>query len=180
VYLRWRGIPSYSFNSLKPFPSSASILSSIHIEFISVFNNSHQSFLIIIRHVRRSHSCKCHSHPDCPLSIADSSQITGVSGYIGFRTLILALEAGFKVRAVIRKAEQAKKLESHKRVAPFVNNLQFCIIPDLSDTYSYDSHLQGVTGLLHIASPLANEVIIYVQTTRQKLTSSRRTTTRVI
>ncbi|KAE9372728.1 putative 3-beta hydroxysteroid dehydrogenase/isomerase [Stipitochalara longipes BDJ] len=83
--------------------------------------------------------------------------ITGVSGYIGFKTLILALEAGFKVRAVIRKSEQAKKLESHKRVAPFINNLQFCIIPDLSDTESFDPHLQGVTGLLHLASPLANE-----------------------
>jgi hypothetical protein len=73
--------------------------------------------------------------------------------------LILALEGGFKVRAVIRKAEQAKKLESHSRVAPHVNNLQWIIIPDISETYSYDPHLQGgVTGIIHLASPLANEV----------------------
>jgi uncharacterized protein YbjT (DUF2867 family) len=91
-------------------------------------------------------------------AIADPFKITGVSGYIGFKTLILALEAGFQVRAVIRKAEQAKKLESHIRVAPHAAQLQWSIIPDLSDTNSFDSHLKGVVGILHLASPLANEV----------------------
>lgn len=87
------------------------------------------------------------------------SQITGVSGYIGFKTLVLALEGGFKVRAVIRKAEQAKKLESHGRVAPHTKNLQWVLIPDLSKTDSFDPHLKGgVTGILHVASPLADEV----------------------
>lgn len=91
--------------------------------------------------------------------IAHISQITGVSGYIGFKTLILALECGFKVRAVIRKAEQAKKLESHGRVAPHTENLQWVLIPDLSKTDSFDPHLNGgVTGIIHIASPLAIKV----------------------
>lgn len=87
--------------------------------------------------------------------------ITGVSGYIGFKTLILALEAGYQVRAVIRKAEQAKKLESHARVAPHNSNLEWVIIPDLSDTTSFNPHLGGVTGILHVASPLANETDDY-------------------
>lgn len=88
-------------------------------------------------------------------------QITGVSGYIGFKTLILALEAGFQVRAVIRKAEQAKKLESHGRVAPHTKNLQWVLIPDLSKPDAFDAHLKGgVTGILHVASPLANEVTL--------------------
>jgi uncharacterized protein YbjT (DUF2867 family) len=92
-------------------------------------------------------------------TITHISQITGVSGYIGFKTLVLALERGFKVRAVIREAEQAKKLESHGRVAPHAKNLQWVLIPDLSKTDSFDPHLKGgVTGILHIASPLANEV----------------------
>ena len=115
------------------------------------------------------------SHPDT-VTITYLPQITGVSGYIGFKTLILALEAGFKVRAVIRKPEQAEKLGSHKRVAPFAQNLQFCIIPDLSDTESFDPHLQGVTGLLHLASPLAIEVLVPIQLTRPELTCLRRIT----
>ncbi len=90
--------------------------------------------------------------------IAHSSQITGVSGYIGFKTLIFALESGFKVRAVVRKAEQVKKLESHGRVAPHSSNLQWILIPDLSETDSYCPHLEGVTSIIHVASPLAIEV----------------------
>ena|ERR1700753_2721329 len=91
--------------------------------------------------------------------IAHISQITGVSGYIGFKTLVLALERGFKVRAVIRKAGQGKKLESHGRVAPHARNVQWVLIPDLSKTDSFDPHLEGgVTGIIHVASPLANEV----------------------
>ena len=96
------------------------------------------------------------------------SQITGVSGYIGLKALILALEAGFQVRAVIRKAEQATKLQSHARVAPHINSLQWVNIPDLSETHSFDPYLDGVTGILHIASSLANEVIIPSHYSRQK------------
>ncbi|KAF2421475.1 NAD(P)-binding protein [Tothia fuscella] len=88
--------------------------------------------------------------------------ITGVSRYIGFKTLILALEDGFKVRAVVRNDEQTKKLESHSRVAPHVNNLQWVIIPDLLETNSYNPHLEGgVTGIIHVASPLAIETDDY-------------------
>lgn len=106
--------------------------------------------------------------------IAHISQITGVSGYIGFKTLVLALEHGFKVRAVIRKAEQAKKLESHGRVAPHAKNLQWVIIPDLSKTDSFDPYLKdGVTGILHVASPLANEVNLCHAPIKHTLTCSR-------
>ena len=86
-----------------------------------------------------------------------SSQITGVSGYIGFKTLILALEAGYRVRAVIRKAKQSTKPQSHSHIAPHVSNLQWVVITDLADTASFDAHLEGVTGILHLASPLAKE-----------------------
>ncbi|KAK4955308.1 hypothetical protein LTR10_007503 [Elasticomyces elasticus] len=83
--------------------------------------------------------------------------ITGVSGYVGFKTLILALEAGFTVRAVIRKTEQALKLQAYARVAPHMDNLQWIVVHDLSDTHSFDAHLVDVTGILHIASPVAIE-----------------------
>lgn len=86
------------------------------------------------------------------------AQITGVSGFIGFKTLILALQAGFRVRAVIRRAEQAKKLQLHAKIAPFIANIDWCIIPDLTDGNLLTSNLTGITGILHLASPLAIEV----------------------
>ena len=72
----------------------------------------------------------------------------------------MALEAGFQVRAVIRKTEQAAKLQSHARVAPYAASVQWATIPDLTDAGSLDSNLTGVTGILHLASPLAIEASI--------------------
>lgn len=85
-------------------------------------------------------------------------QITGVSGYIGFKTLILALEAGYKVRAVVRKSEQIPKLQSHQRLQAHQSQLSFMVVPDLTDASSVSSNLVGVTGIIHLASPLAIEV----------------------
>jgi nucleoside-diphosphate-sugar epimerase len=54
-----------------------------------------------------------------------------------------------------------KKLESHVRVKPHTRNLQWVLIPDLSNTDSFDPYLEGgVTGIIHIASPNAIEVNI--------------------
>jgi uncharacterized protein YbjT (DUF2867 family) len=85
-------------------------------------------------------------------------QITGISGFIGFKTLILALEAGYCVRAVVRKASQIPKLSNHARVNLYSKNLEFVVIPDLSQTEAFDPILEGVGGILHLASPLAIEV----------------------
>ena len=85
-------------------------------------------------------------------------QITGVSGFIGFKTLILALEAGYYIRAVVRKASQIPKLSNHTRIQPYDKNLEFVVIPDLAQTEAFDPFLEGVIGILHLASPLAIEV----------------------
>ena len=85
-------------------------------------------------------------------------KITGVTGYIGFKTLILALDAGFRVRAVLRRAEQALKLQSHPKIVPHTRNLEWSVVPDLTDSGHLISKLTGVTGILHLASPLAIEV----------------------
>jgi hypothetical protein len=85
-------------------------------------------------------------------------QITGVSGFIGFKTLILALEAGYFGRAVVRKASQIPKLSNHARVKLYSKNVEFVVITDLSQTGAFDSVLEGVGGILHLSSPLAIEV----------------------
>lgn len=40
-----------------------------------------------------------------------------------------------------------------------MDNLQWVVIPDLSDTHAFDPHVAGVTGILHVASPTAIEVL---------------------
>jgi nucleoside-diphosphate-sugar epimerase len=72
--------------------------------------------------------------------------------------MILALEAGYRVRAVIRKAEQASKLIAHPRVQAHTTRLEFVTVPDLSISAAFDPFLIGVSGILHLASPLAIQV----------------------
>jgi hypothetical protein len=74
--------------------------------------------------------------------------------------MLLALEAEYTVRAVIRKQEQAEKLRSHATIAPYAERLEFTVIPDMTKEGAFDSALSGISAVLHLASPLANEVII--------------------
>lgn len=89
---------------------------------------------------------------------ADHAQITGAAGYIGFQTLIFAVEAGYKVRCAIRKEPQAAKVLAHPAIAPFKDAFEFVIVPEMTQLGSFDSALEGVTAIIHLASPLAREV----------------------
>ncbi|KAJ4295539.1 hypothetical protein N0V90_007552 [Kalmusia sp. IMI 367209] len=84
-------------------------------------------------------------------------KITGPTGYVGFKTLLIILEAGQAVRAVIRRPAQAETLKSHIKIAPFVNQLDFVVVSDLAIPGAFDDKLADVVAILHIASPLANE-----------------------
>lgn len=81
-----------------------------------------------------------------------------MTGYIGFQTLVLALEAGYRLRAVVRKSEQIDKLRAHVQIQPFDKNLEFVVIPHLGEKGAFDQVLGGVIGIIHLASPLAIEV----------------------
>lgn len=94
------------------------------------------------------------AYPDRLLMIP---QITGVSGYIGFKTLRMALQQNYKVRAIVRKHEQAAALKSHSRIAELLDDLEFMVVPDMARAGAFDSVLDGVS-VLHLASPLAKEV----------------------
>jgi uncharacterized protein YbjT (DUF2867 family) len=74
--------------------------------------------------------------------------------------MLLALQAGHTIRAVIRKPEQADKLRLHAKIAPYAGRLEFVVIPDMTKEGSFDGCLTNVTSILHLASPLANEVNI--------------------
>ncbi|KAF2396929.1 NAD(P)-binding protein [Trichodelitschia bisporula] len=82
--------------------------------------------------------------------------ITGATGHIGFRVLIHALTAGHTIRAAVRSQSKANMILSH----PLIQNLNpgsrlsFTIVPDLTQPNAYDDAAEGVSHIIHIASPL--------------------------
>ena len=84
--------------------------------------------------------------------------ITGATGHLGYRTLILALEAGYSVRAAVRSQANVEKIlaaPSIKALDPGPK-LDFVYVPDITADGAYDDALSGVKAIIHIASPLSS------------------------
>jgi uncharacterized protein YbjT (DUF2867 family) len=82
--------------------------------------------------------------------------ITGASGHLGFRVLVLALEAGYRVVSTIRKEDQAKKISGKPSVRPHHNRLTFAVVKDIAALKAFDKAIEGVTHVIHVASPIAS------------------------
>ncbi|MCJ1451312.1 hypothetical protein MMC28_001648 [Mycoblastus sanguinarius] len=83
--------------------------------------------------------------------------ITGASGYLGYRAVVNALEAGYHVRAAIRsqaKADVVLNAPSVKALSPG-SKLDFIFVPDILADGAYDEAVKGVKYVIHIASPVA-------------------------
>jgi nucleoside-diphosphate-sugar epimerase len=81
--------------------------------------------------------------------------LTGGTGHIGFATLIEALRKGYKVRAAIRRESSIAEIKATKSVQPYLDNLSFIIVPDITADGAFDEALKDVEKVIHIASPLA-------------------------
>ncbi|KAH6714078.1 hypothetical protein BKA61DRAFT_735620 [Leptodontidium sp. MPI-SDFR-AT-0119] len=80
--------------------------------------------------------------------------ITGVSGHVGFRVLAEALARNYRVRAVVRKAEQGEQIKNTESVKSFAADLEIVVVKDLLKEGAFDNVLSGVSGVVHVASPL--------------------------
>ncbi|KAG9672067.1 cinnamyl-alcohol dehydrogenase, partial [Aureobasidium melanogenum] len=82
--------------------------------------------------------------------------ITGVSGFIGFKVLLDALEQGYTVRAAVRSAAQAEFLRTHPKISVLApgDKLSFVEVPDLSIPGAYDQATKDATYIIHLSSPL--------------------------
>ncbi|KAI1818365.1 NAD(P)-binding protein [Poronia punctata] len=78
--------------------------------------------------------------------------LTGATGFIGAHAGEAALKAGYRVKLSIRRAEQQQKLE--KLYASYLDQLEFAIVPDLTDVDSVREALTGVDYVWHLASPM--------------------------
>jgi uncharacterized protein YbjT (DUF2867 family) len=75
--------------------------------------------------------------------------------------LVIALERGYSVRAVVRHQDSIASLRSK---SPLIatnqdeGRLAFVIIPDFLEEGAIVKHLDGITTIVHLASPLASQV----------------------
>ena len=86
--------------------------------------------------------------------------LTGGTGHLGFRTLVLALQAGYRVRAAVRNQANVEKILSAPSIKSLKpgSNLEFAFVPDIIADGAYDDALQGVTYVIHCASPITSGV----------------------
>ncbi|PYH86742.1 NAD(P)-binding protein [Aspergillus uvarum CBS 121591] len=78
--------------------------------------------------------------------------ITGATGFIGSATAVQALKSGYQLRIAVR--QKSEKLES--LLSEYREQLEFVIVPDLTEEAAFRGKLDGVDYVLHLASPLAN------------------------
>ncbi|PNP45440.1 hypothetical protein TGAMA5MH_02663 [Trichoderma gamsii] len=86
--------------------------------------------------------------------------LTGATGHVGFRVLILALQAEYSVRAAVRsltKSEAILASQPIKALNPGPR-LNFVEIPDLTAEGAFDEVLEGVTFVVHVAAPITSTV----------------------
>ena len=114
--------------------------------------------------------------------------LTGATGFVGFRILILALEAGFQVRCAVRSQSKADALLAN----PVLQNLlskdqdstSFVVLSDFSVEGAFNQALQDIKYVIHCASPepgpthmdwMREVVTPAVKITSEILNSSRKT-----
>ncbi|KAK8136607.1 hypothetical protein PG984_004547 [Apiospora sp. TS-2023a] len=86
------------------------------------------------------------------LSKGDIILITGVSGLLGSASAKEALQSGFQVRGITRDPSKLLDLKAKFDHDFGEGKFEVCRVEDMTKPESYSPHLQGVSGVLHIAS----------------------------
>lgn len=75
---------------------------------------------------------------------------------VGFRVIVNALLAGYKVRAAVRSDDKANAIKAAKSMQSINpgSNLTFVHVADVSKAHAYDEAVKGVWGIIHVASPM--------------------------
>lgn len=83
--------------------------------------------------------------------------LTGATGFVGYLTLLELLRGGYRVRAAVRSPSAEPKIittASVKALAPPSETLSFVVVPGMALPGAFDEHVQDVTYIVHIASPV--------------------------
>ncbi|KAL2415824.1 Ketoreductase azaE [Exophiala dermatitidis] len=76
--------------------------------------------------------------------------VTGATGFIGAHVVDNLLEKGFNVRAVARSKQKADLMRQARKV--YESKLEFVFIQDLSQEGAFNGLLDGIDGIIHVAS----------------------------
>lgn len=82
--------------------------------------------------------------------------VTGATGFIGFRTLVETLKAGYRARAAVRNEGGIKKVKAAKSIQPYLSQLEFVLVPDIIKEGAYNEAVKDVDYIIHLASPTTN------------------------
>lgn len=82
--------------------------------------------------------------------------ITGVTGHVGFRVLIYALNQGYYVRAIVRSEAKSEGIRSTSplKSSRMLERLSLEIIPDFGISGAFDRVMQDVQFVIHCAAPM--------------------------
>lgn len=65
-----------------------------------------------------------------------------------------ALKAGYRVRAAIRRESSIEQIKATDSIQPYLPNLEFIIVKDITQEGAFDEALKGATYVIHVASPM--------------------------
>ena len=88
---------------------------------------------------------------------SDLLVLTGATGFVGFKTLDVALKEGYNVRLVVRSASKGDKVltaPSIKKLEPSSAKLSYVVVPDMAAPGAFDDAVKGATYVIHCASPI--------------------------
>jgi nucleoside-diphosphate-sugar epimerase len=91
------------------------------------------------------------------MASGDLILLTGATGFLGFRVLVDALKAGYRVRAAVRnpsKVQNVLKAPSIKALKPTEEQLSWVTVKDMTAPGAYDDAVKGAKYAIHVASPI--------------------------
>ena len=82
--------------------------------------------------------------------------ITGATGHIGFRTLVFALDAGYRVHVTSRNSDQVERIKKAPSIKHRSDDITFFHVPEMTADDAYVEAMKGADYAIHLASPIAN------------------------
>ncbi|KAI4679634.1 uncharacterized protein J4E84_008156 [Alternaria hordeiaustralica] len=77
--------------------------------------------------------------------------ITGANGTIGYACVVYALQTGYRVRCIVRRASAIETIKTGPSVQPYLDLIEYVAVPDNAVEGAYDEAVAGVDYVVHIA-----------------------------
>jgi hypothetical protein len=58
----------------------------------------------------------------------------------------------------VRRPDQVENIKQNARIQPFASALEFVVVPDITADHAFDTVMDGVSYIEHVASPLPKPV----------------------